>query len=146
MSRTEFDVVIRRSVEDVFAVLSDVENTSSWYPSPVEETWTSSGPVGVGSTRKSIGRAYGVRTENEAEVTVFEPNQALGLRSISGPVPFEISIFFTEVDGGTRVTWINDLEPTGLLRFVVALTSPLHERQTRRSLENLRRMMESNQL
>lgn len=146
MARSEFDITIQRPVGDVFAVLSDVEKTAMWYPSPVSEHWTSEPPVGVGSTRKSVGKAFGVRTENEAVVTVFEPNEALGLRSTSGPVPFEISILFSADNGATHLRWINQLNPTGLSRLVVALTSRLHERQTERGLGNLKRLMESSQL
>jgi hypothetical protein len=85
-------------------VLSDVENTSTWYPKQVTERWTSEGPVGVGSTRRSEGRAFGLRVVNDAEVTIFDRDQALGLRSLSGAVPFDIEIRLTPTDGGTALS------------------------------------------
>jgi uncharacterized protein YndB with AHSA1/START domain len=139
-------VTINRPVEDVFAVLSNVENTAAWYPAEVTEYWTSDGPVGVGSTRRAEGKAYGAKTVNDAEVTVYQPYDALGLRSISAPVPFEMSFRFTPVTKGTEVTWVTELRPAGMYRLIVPLTFGLHSRLGRRGMENLKRLMETGQL
>lgn len=139
-------MTITRPIEDVFAVLSDVEKTSSWYPAEVTEYWISDGAPRVGSIRRSEGKAYGIRTVNDAEVTVFQPHEALGLRSVSGPVPFEISILLVPEGAGTKVTWTTTLRPEGAYRVIVPLTSGLHHRQTRKGLENLKRLMESGEL
>jgi hypothetical protein len=131
-------------VEDVFGVLSNVETTPTWHHTAVSEYWTSEGPVGVGSTRMSIGKAHGIRTRNEAVVSVFDPHRALGLSSTSGAVPFEISILFAPEAGGTRVTWISDLKPTGVLKFILAITVREHDRIAR--MDELKRLMESGAL
>ena len=39
---------VRRPVEDVFAVLTNVKLTGRWYPAQVEEWWTSAPPHGRG--------------------------------------------------------------------------------------------------
>ncbi|HSJ29025.1 MAG TPA: SRPBCC family protein [Acidimicrobiia bacterium] len=146
MPRTEHAITIGRPVGDVFAVLGDVENTARWHPSAIEERWTSEGPIGIGSTRHSVGKAYGLRSENDAEVVLFEPPSALGLRSLVSPVPFEITILLRPEENGTAITWISELRPTGLLRLVVGATRPLHDRQTRRGLERRKALMESGML
>jgi hypothetical protein len=146
MPRSEVTVVIHRSPADVFAVLSDVENTTKWYPKPVTETWTSTGPVGVGSTRRSEARAFGMRVENDAVVTIFDRDEALGLRSLSGAVPFDIEIRLTPTEDGTSVNWVTDLRPHGMYRLVVPLTIGAHTRATRQGLLNLKELMESGAL
>jgi len=146
MPRFQTSIRIARPVEEVFGVLADVEKTAIWHPSAIEERWTSSGPVGVGSTRHSVGKAYGAKVENEAEVTVFQPNRALGLRSIDSPVPFEISIEFEAVDGETMILWTETLRPAGAYKPVVSLTEPLHRRQTLRGLARLNELMETGEL
>ena len=50
MSNVTNRITIQRSIEDVFAVLTDVEQTGTWFPGDVEEHWTSPTPRGVGST------------------------------------------------------------------------------------------------
>jgi carbon monoxide dehydrogenase subunit G len=139
-------VFIKRPPADVFGVLSNVENTSKWYPKQVIETWTSEGPVGVGATRHSTARVFGRRVENDAEVTIFAPYEALGLRSLSGAVPFEIEIRLTPSADGTEVHWVTDLQPPGIYKAVVALTMSAHTRATRRGLMNLKGLMESGAL
>jgi len=47
-------IVIGRPIEDVFAVLTNVENTEKWFPTKVREWWTSEPPHGVGSTRHAV--------------------------------------------------------------------------------------------
>jgi hypothetical protein len=44
-------IVIGRTIEDVFAVLTNVELTGRWYPMDVEEWWITPPPHGVGSVR-----------------------------------------------------------------------------------------------
>lgn len=146
MPRSEVTVTIARSQRDVFGVLSDVENTSKWYPKPVIEKWTSEGPVGVGSTRRSTARAFGMPVENDAVVTIFDRDQALGLRSLTGSVPFEIEIRLTPSNEGTDVHWATDLRPRGIYKAVVALTMSAHTRATRQGLMNLKELMESGAL
>lgn len=146
MPLSEVTVFIRRPRADVFAVLSNVENTSKWYPKPVTEQWTSAGPVGVGSTRRSEARAYGLRIQNNAEVTVFDRDEALGLKSISGAVPFDIHIRLTPTEDGTSIHWITDLRPHGIYKAIVPLTIRAHTSTTHRGLLNLKDMMESGEL
>src|SRR5207302_10747089 len=46
----------------------------------VEEHWTTPGPVGVGSRRHAVTSYLGRRTENDAEVSEFEPNRKWTMR------------------------------------------------------------------
>jgi hypothetical protein len=64
MSSVANRITIGRPIEDVFAILTDVEKTGLWYPGDVEEHWTSSSPHGVGSTRHAVVRMRGRRSEN----------------------------------------------------------------------------------
>ena len=47
MARTASSIVIARPIEDVFAVLTDVEKTGRWFPGDVTEWWTSDPPHGA---------------------------------------------------------------------------------------------------
>lgn len=139
-------VVIDRPVEDVFAVLSDVEQTTLWYPTVIEERWTSSPPDGVGSARIAVSKSYGVRQENEAVVTVFDPNRALALESVRSQVPFTVSIRFEPTSTGTHVDWHVEMMPTGIYKPVVSMSFGPFIKQLQAALGNLKAMMESGQL
>ena len=139
--------IIRRSVEDVFGVLSDPENAPKWSHNAFEETLTSPRPVRVGSTRRAVVRTLGGhREENHAVCTVFEPNRRIAWRSTSARVPFEVTVDFTPFDGGTRIDSIWTWEPKGLLRPVAPLLDPMIRRAIQRDVDNLRVLMESGAL
>ena len=139
-------VVIGRSIEDVFRVLSDAEKTPSWYPETIEERWLTDGPIGIGSRRLAVTRSFGVRNENEAVVTAYQSNRSLAVESVRSQVPFEISIQFEAVPEGTQVNRDIEMKPSGLMRPVVAVTFRPFLRQLQRALSNLKSMMESGKL
>lgn len=146
MPRRNLSVTIDRPVDAVFAVLSDVEQTSRWHPNTVREYWTSDGPVGVGSTRRAVAKSLGVRSENEAVVTVYEQGKALGLRSVDSPIPFAIDIRFEPIGGGTQVDWLVEMQPEGTFKVIAPLAIGVFVRQLESGLGRLKSMMESGEL
>lgn len=138
---------IRRPVEDVFAVLSDPENAPKWSPNALQEELTSPRPVQVGSTRRALVKTLGRGTaENHAVCTAFEPNRRIAWRSISAPVPFEVTVDFTPIDGATRVESVWIWEPKGLFRIVAPLLDRMFVRAMRQDVDGLRRIMEAGEL
>ena len=86
---------IRRPLEDVFAVLTNVELTGRWYPARVEEWWTSEPPHGVGSTRRARVRVLGRAVENDAVVTAHDPPRLAAMKGTSPNAPFEVTLAFS---------------------------------------------------
>src|SRR4029079_14454228 len=76
-------IVINRPIEDVFAALTNVENTGEWFPRNVQEWWTSAPPHGVGSTRRARVKMGFLTTENAAVATVYEPPNRAVMRGTS---------------------------------------------------------------
>jgi uncharacterized membrane protein len=146
VATAKLSVSIRRPLDDVFAVLSDVTKTPRWSSAAVEEYATTPGPVGVGSRRHAVGRGYGMRTENDAEITEFEPGRRIALRSLSGPMSFLVEMDFAPVDGGTRVDWTWSFFPRGPLRVAGPLIAGIFRRQFAKDLRRLKAMMESGEL
>ena len=147
MSTAALTVTIRRPVGDVFAVLTHLENASKWSRA-VEETLTTSGPMGIGSRRRAVVRTFGGRTtQNEMELTEFQPDRRLAMRSISG-FPFEvrISIDFVGLDDRTRLDWLVSFEPRRVLRPMGPILAAVYKRSFAVDLENLKTMMEAGTL
>ena len=147
MSTATLTVTIRRPVEDVFAVLTHLENAPKWSRA-IEETVTTPGPMGVGTRRRAVVPTFGGRTTvNEMELTEFEPNRRLAMRSISG-LPFEvrIAIDLISLNDGTRLDWLVAFEPGGVLRPLGPLLAAAYKRTFARDLEKLRSLMEAGAL
>ena len=139
-------VVIQRPVEEVFAVLTNVELTGRWYPARVEEWWTSPAPPRIGSTRRARVRVMGLSVENDAVITAYDPPRLAAMKGTSRGAPFEVTLAFRPEGSGTRVDVDSALHFRGLLRLVGAVFVSSYERGWARGLANLKRMMESGQL
>jgi uncharacterized protein YndB with AHSA1/START domain len=146
MSMITNGITIARPIEDVFAVLTDVENTGKWFPGNVEEHWTSPPPHGVGSTRHAVVTMLGRRTENDAVTTEYQPPHRAAIRGTTQNAPFVVTLTFAPDHDGTRVEVTSELTLRGASRFMGPIVSALYGRSWARGLANLKLMMESGAL
>jgi carbon monoxide dehydrogenase subunit G len=146
MASVQSAITVNRPIEDVFTVLTNVENTGKWFPGNVTEWWTSPPPHGVGSTRRARIKTGPMTTENDAVVTVFEPPHRAGMKGTSKNAQFEAMLDFTPVDGGTRVDTKVELDAKGAARLFIGLFARWYGRSWDQGLANLKRMMEAGEL
>jgi uncharacterized membrane protein len=135
MNGFESSIVIERPVEEVFAFLADLEKDVDWRREWVDGKKTSEGPIGLGSTFRLVGKAFGSRFDVDYEMTEYAPNRIAAWKSVSGPLPLRFWRIFEPVDGGTRVTIRYEAEPRGFLELVKPLVGPLLTSMGKRQLE-----------
>lgn len=145
-SSVHSSVVIARPIEDVFAVLTNVENTGKWFPSDVQEWWTSPPPHGVGSTRRARVKVGLMTTENDAVGTVYEPPNRAVLKGTSKNAPFEAELTFATVEGGTKVDSNIELFLRGPAKLLGPMFMRWYSKSWDQGLVNLKLMMESREL
>ena len=146
MAQLEVGIQINRPIEEVFAILGNPENGPKWSSGSSEVMITSPGPIGVGTTYRSVRKFLGQRIESETEVTEYEPNQRIASKSISGPFPMESSVTFEPVKGGTRVTAILVGEPGGFFKLAEPVLVSRMKQQFETDLAKLKDMMETGAL
>jgi uncharacterized protein YndB with AHSA1/START domain len=146
MSSVTCSITIKRPIEDVFAVLTDVEKTGNWFPGNVEEHWTSPAPRGVGSTRHAVVTMFGRRTENDAVATEYEPPHRAVMQGTSPNAPFVVTLVFARNGDGTDVEVISAIRLRGAARIFGPLVTAIYGRAWARGLANLKRLMESGEL
>jgi carbon monoxide dehydrogenase subunit G len=146
MSKVTNSIAIRRTIEDVFGVLTDVENTGKWFPGKVEEHWTSPAPHGVGSTRHAVVTMLGRRTENDAVATEFQPPLRAAMEGTSPNAPFLVVLTFARVGDGTRVEVTSEIWLSGAMRILGPIVAVVYGRAWARGLACLKELMESGQL
>jgi uncharacterized protein YndB with AHSA1/START domain len=139
-------ITIRRPVEDVFAVLTNVENTGKWFPGNVEEHWTSPPRHGVGSTRHAVVTMFGRRTENDAVATEYQPPHRAAMQGTSPNAPILVTLVFAKDGDGTRVDVTSEITLRGAMRIFGPLVGALYGRAWARGLVKLKRLMESGAL
>ena len=143
MATIEVSTVINRSIEEVFAVLSNEENRPKWSSTTIEVKKTSEGPIGAGTTWRGVDRIFGRRMERESVFTEYEPNRKVIQKSTSGRVPFQVQLMYESVEGGTRVIVIAEAQPRGLFKLAGPLLMRLRKRQFATDLANVKAMIEA---
>ena len=146
MSRFTRRITIHRPIEDVFAVLTDVELSERWFPGDIEERWTSPPPHGVGSTRHAVVRMAGRSTENDAVVTEYDPPHLASISGTSPNAPFVGTFVFAREGESTCVEVTIDLSLRGPSRIVGPLFAAWYRRMWVQGLATLKRMMEKGEL
>ena len=99
----EFTVTtfIDRPPNEVFDYVTNPANSNKWQTSNLSSKWTSEGPVGVGSTVRSVSRMLGRDMEMDVEITEWDPPNLWGQKGNSGPMKFVNTNRFESQDGGT---------------------------------------------
>jgi uncharacterized protein YndB with AHSA1/START domain len=143
MATLDFSIEINRPLEEVFAFVSNPENMPRWSSTGSEVKITSAGPIGVGTTYRSVVTILGRRLEAEVEFIEYEPNRSFAQKSKSRPFPVENRVTFERVDGGTQVNFTSVTEPGGFFKLAEPLLVRMVKRQFEADFANLKDLMES---
>ena len=101
MITVEKSVLINKSVADVFAFVTNSDNTTKWQIG-VETVQQGEGPTNtVGSTYTEVRKFMGQEMKTTLELTTFKENTKWSARVVKGPVPYEITTTFETANGGT---------------------------------------------
>jgi uncharacterized protein YndB with AHSA1/START domain len=141
MVELEFAIVVERPPSEVFAYLTDVGNVPEWQSSAIEAV--ADGPMGIGTRINEVRRFLGRRMESTLEVTEYEPDSKFSLRTLSGPVPFEVHHTLRPSNGGTSLTFVGKGEPGGFFRLAEGLVARQAERQFKGDFETLKDLLEA---
>jgi uncharacterized protein YndB with AHSA1/START domain len=140
--RFENTITIERSPGDVFAYLADFENVPTWNHAIVETRKVSDGPVGVGARYRQV-RSLPRPSEESFEVTEFEPDARLSVEGTFGPFPGRMGYLLEPIAGGTRVSNVVELQPTGALRLVGGLATSRLRSAVGANLGKLKELLET---
>ncbi len=147
MARIEASVVINRPVEEVFEFVTNPKNDLLWQSGVLESEQTSEGPMGVGTTLRSVSQSWGRRMEWPCEIIEYEPNRKIKYKITSGPMTGEPSCTFEPVEGGTRLTLVGEGETGGFFKRLFGLADPIvvrmMQRGTETDLANLKDILEA---
>jgi carbon monoxide dehydrogenase subunit G len=114
-------IEIEAPPEKVFAFISDMKKMNELTKGVSEGEYTSKGPVGVGTTAHYVGKAGGSQAEFDMEITEFEKNKKISMRTI-GASKFKMQGSHTlePTAKGTKLTNTMDYElPYSILGKIV---------------------------
>ena len=140
--RFENTITIGRDRAEVFAYLADFENVPKWNYAIVETRNISDTPLGVGTRYRQV-RKLPRASEESFEVTEFESEARLSVEGTFGPFPGRFTYLLEPVAGGTRVTNVVELEPSGVLKLVGGLAASRLKSAVGANLNKLKEVMET---
>jgi len=119
MVRIDGEVVIDRPVEVVFDFVADGRNEPAYNPALSGVDKLAPGPVGAGTRFQAVSRALGRSVGMAIELTEFERPGRLSSLTRMDAMDVEGTLTFEPVGTGTRMRWVWDLHPRGVLRAAV---------------------------
>jgi uncharacterized membrane protein len=143
MGSIEVSTTIHRPVQEVFGVVSHIENNPKWSTMVLEAQQTTPEPPGLGTKGTTTGKFLGMRLETELEITEFEENVRFAYRSIAGPVERWGKVTFESVGTGTRVGIEVGGDTKGFFQVADSIVLRVAKRQLQADLDTLKEMMEA---
>jgi uncharacterized protein YndB with AHSA1/START domain len=139
--RIQLTIVVERSPEDVFELLSDIERLPEWQTSAVEAH--ADGPLEEGSRVREKRRLLGREVDSVLEVVAYERPRRLTLRSLGGPVSFTVDHELAAKGGGTQLTFVAEAQPHGALRLAGPVLARTAAQQFRQDFDRLKELLET---
>ena len=143
MITVEKSVLINKPVADVFAFVTNGNNTTKWQIG-VEAVEQGEGPANtVGSRYSEVRKFMGQEMRTTLELTAFEANTKWGAKVVKGPVPYEITTTFEPANGGTKMTTRVEGEPSGFFKVAQGMVSSQLEKNIEESGQKLKELLET---
>jgi carbon monoxide dehydrogenase subunit G len=147
LGKASRSIEIEASPEKVFAFMCNMEKMNEITKGVEEAEYTSKGPIGVGTTRHVVGKAGRFKEESDMEITEFEKDRKVSMRTIGASrVKMNVSQSFEPTAKGTKLTVTNDYEvPYSILGKLVdkIMVQKNIEKAMERNLENIKKALES---
>ena len=120
---------------------------SEWSIVVVEDEVTSDGPVGVGTTFRTVTEERGDRMEFDGKVTKHEPHTTHSVTMKGKSFDLEVDYTFEDLNGSTRITQHSRVNAKGFLKVFFFLFGWLMKKggcdAQQKELENLKRLCEA---
>ena len=133
-------VDIARSMEDVFAYLTDVSRLSEWQSSA--QSAEVDGEIREGARIRERRTFMGHAVKVELEVTAYDPPRHFDVSSRGGPVSYEVQHTLEPSGGGTRLDVEVSVKLSGMMRLAARGPLKLAEREFRADFRRLKDVLE----
>ena len=142
MIKVEKSVVINKPVEEVFGFVSAEDSYTKWQAG-VEEVIENGPRNTVGSQFTEVRKFMGQEMRTTLVLTEFVPNARWAAKVVKGPVPYEVTMTFTSVDGGTQVTTSVEGEPKGFFKLAEGMVAGQLEKSLEEDGLKLKQLVEN---
>lgn len=143
MTEIKGEILIDRSVEDVFDFVADQRNEPRYNPRMVRAAKVTGGPVGKGTVFRSATRSMGRTAEMSIELTGYDRPARLASRTTMRQADMVGTLTFEPAPSGTRMRWSWHVQPKGAVRLMAPLITWVGCRQEQAIWTSMKRYLES---
>ena len=136
------EILINRSVEQVFDFVSDQRNEPIYNPRMLQSEKITDGPIGVGTRFRAMAMSGRRKVEMIIEVTEYQRPRRFGSRTMMSSADIAGGLTFEPVNGATLMRWSWEVRPNGALRLLGPMVAGLGRRQERRIWVGLKNQLE----
>jgi uncharacterized protein YndB with AHSA1/START domain len=134
-------ITIDRPIAEVFAFLAKFENVPRWNDAISETRRISMGPMNVGAGYVQT-RTLPTRSEEQFEVTAYQPDWELAFRGTFGPFSGQFIYELEAMGNLTRLINTVDLEPSGPVNIIAPLVTSRIKAAVAVNLNKLKQILE----
>jgi uncharacterized membrane protein len=142
MPNIEEEIHIDRPVSEVFTFATDPANQTVIQANMVE--YELDGPMEKGARPAGVTKVAGRKVEWTSEITEYDEDRRVELRSVEAPMDFHITWTYEPEDGGTRVRFVQEVPSLGGFfgRLGDQIVTRMYSRDVRTNLEHLKALLE----
>jgi uncharacterized membrane protein len=142
MAHAEQSIMISRPINEVFDFVLEGKNNSLWRPAVLDIQAVPGKPAGVGAVfKQGLKGPGGRRIEGDYELVDVKPNTLIKFVVIAGPARPTGSYQFDAVENATRVTFVLDFKPKGLMKLMEPMINRTMQAEVA-TLSNLKAYLE----
>jgi uncharacterized protein YndB with AHSA1/START domain len=90
-----------------------------------------------------VRKFMGKDMETTLEITALKPNEKYSAKTLSGPVPYEVTVTFEAVEGGTQMSTTIEGEAGGFFKLAEGVVAKQLEKTLKESGERLKALLEA---
>ena len=141
------ELLINKPKDQVAAYATNPHNDPLWVSGIVESKMLTDPPLALGSRVERVASFMGKRIQYILEVVEWEPGSRMGMHSIKGPFPMDVTYEFEEapsemVELGTLARIRVKGEASGFFKLASPLLAQAVKRSIGKDLKNLKEIME----
>ncbi len=141
MPKVECSVVINQPIDKVFTYTTNPANYINWQPWIQDSQ--SDRRIGIGSRIEVLSRFMGRKLDMTTEVIEYVPNKRIVMQGVRRSFYAKVVYKFERDNGGTKVSFMADFQPRGILGMLGAIAINRFRRQTEDSFESLKGILEA---
>jgi len=142
MITVEKSIQIDKPAADVFAYASNYDNATKWQGG-VESVEVDGEGNQVGGKYIEVRKFLGREMRTTLEVTAYEPDVKWAAKTVTGPVPYEVTMTLEAAGDSTKVTTHIDGEPTGFFKMAQGAVQGQLKKSLESDLQRLKEQVEA---